>query len=304
MINKKFMIKMTGAVVLPVMVCLMVLTTGCQTKKRSEAGIPEVASEAVEDSTVSGEGNTTIVSRGVETEGLAVTGLHKADGGIVQTRSAQKSGPGQTSNVVVTPKEIELKGISSFFTIGPIGDSLFRRIYKKSYKEDCTTPREDLRYLKVLHYGVDGKIYTGEIICHKDISDSLLEIFKELYNNRYPIERIALVDDYEADDLLSAADNNSSCFNFRVSAGTSASLSKHAYGKAIDINPLYNPYVWTDESEALRCDPEQGRMYMDRTGEYPYKIDENDLCYKLFTEHGFSWGGNWEKDKDYMHFSK
>lgn len=315
MINKELLFKAAGKIILPAAVCLLLLSTACQPQKMMEAGESSESGESIEasESSESGESSEfavvdsvdkTVGSTLQESKITQAGGNGNEEGGVMQTKSVQRPGPGQTSNVVVTQKEIDSKGISSFFTAGVIGDSLFRRIYGKSFKENCTVPREDLRYLKVLHYGADGKIYTGELICHKDISDSVLEIFKELYYNQYPIERISLVDDYGADDLVSAADNNSSCFNFRVSAGTSNSLSRHAYGKAIDINPLYNPYVWIDESGGERCDPEKGKKYADRTADFPYKIDENDLCYKLFIKHGFSWGGSWEKDKDYMHFSK
>ena len=105
--------------------------------------------------------------------------------------------------------------------------------------------------------------------------------------------------------MKSAAANNTSCFNYRIAAGDSGNLSYHALGKAIDINPLYNPYIWTDQEGKVRCDPIEGEAYMDREEEYPYKIQEEDLCCRLFKEHGFLWGGSWQGgEKDYMHFSK
>lgn len=101
---------------------------------------------------------------------------------------------------------------------------------------------------------------------------------------------------------MSMEDNNTSCFNYRVVDGTS-SLSKHAYGMAIDINPLYNPYV-TYPKGKRRVSPAAGAVYADRNKDFPYKIDKNDLCYQLFTEHGFTWGGSWKTMKDYQHFQK
>jgi hypothetical protein len=98
-------------------------------------------------------------------------------------------------------------------------------------------------------------------------------------------------------------DNNTSCFNYRVVEG-STSLSKHAYGLAIDINPLYNPYITYENDGSLSVSPASAKAYADRSISFPYKIDENDLCYKLFTEHGFTWGGNWNSVKDYQHFQK
>ncbi len=205
----------------------------------------------------------------------------------------------------VEKKEIQKNGVSSYFFASAISDAVFGRMKGKSFKEDCTVPRKDLRYLKVLYCGGDGKSYVGELVCHKEISQDLLEIFRELYDHAYPIERMVLVDDYDGDDLKSAAANNTSCFNYRIAAGDSGNLSYHALGKAIDINPLYNPYIWTDQEGKVRCDPIEGEAYMDREEEYPYKIQEEDLCCRLFKEHGFLWGGSWQGgEKDYMHFSK
>ena len=98
-------------------------------------------------------------------------------------------------------------------------------------------------------------------------------------------------------------DNNTSCFNYRVVDGTK-SLSRHALGLAIDINPLYNPYIRYDKKGGQTVSPVEGEAYADRTVSFPYKIDPDDLCYRLFTEHGFTWGGNWNSSKDYQHFQK
>ena len=97
--------------------------------------------------------------------------------------------------------------------------------------------------------------------------------------------------------------NNTSCFNYRVVENTS-SLSKHALGLAIDINPLYNPYITYNKDGTSNVSPVAAMDYADRDKSFPYKIDEDDLCYKLFVEHGFTWGGNWNSCKDYQHFQK
>ena len=164
---------------------------------------------------------------------------------------------------------------------------------------------DDLRYMNVLYYDFDGKIQTGELICNKGIAQDLVEIFYELYLNEYQIEKIRLVDEYGGDDTSSMEDNNTSCFNYRVVDGTD-SLSKHAIGCAIDINPFYNPYIVFDKTGSGNdyISPEGSEIYVDRSQNFPYKIDENDLCYKLFKEHGFTWGGNWNSCKDYQHFQK
>lgn len=164
---------------------------------------------------------------------------------------------------------------------------------------------DDLRYLNVLYYDFDGNVQTGEMICHKGIAQDLVEIFYELYLNEYQIEKIRLIDEYGGDDTASMLDNNTSCFNYRVVDGTD-SLSKHALGCAIDINPFYNPYVVfnKDGSGETYISPKGSEMYADRSNDFPYKIDESDLCYQLFKAHGFTWGGNWNSSKDYQHFQK
>lgn len=192
--------------------------------------------------------------------------------------------------------------VSDGFFYQPITEDVKERIYGLSYKENCTVPYEDLNYVGVLYVDFQGETQTGELICNKGIAKDLAEIFKELYENQYPIDKIRLVDEYDADDDLSCLDNNTSCFNFRVVSGTK-SLSKHALGLAVDINPFYNPYV-TYPNGVERISPPGSEPYGDRSADFPYKIDYDDLCYQLFTAHGFTWGGDWKSLKDYQHFQK
>ena len=183
-----------------------------------------------------------------------------------------------------------------------ITDDIFARIEGKSFKANCTTPREDLRYLRVLHYNLDREVLQGELICHKDIADDLLAIFQELYKAAYPIERMVLIDEYEADDEASMRANNTSSFNFRRASGMQR-LSSHSTGMAIDINPLYNPLVKHREGKT-KVFPATATTYIDRSKYFPYKIEKGDLCYRLFKKYGFSWGGDWRSSKDYQHFEK
>lgn len=173
-----------------------------------------------------------------------------------------------------------------------------------AYSEDIPEiSYDDLSYVHVMHYNFDGEITEGELICNNTIAQDLVEIFYELYKAEYQIEKIRLIDEYGGDDNLSMEDNNTSCFNYRVVEG-STKLSKHAYGLGIDINPFYNPYVRYNDDGSLTIDPAGSEAYVDRTAAFPYKIDENDLCLKLFKEHGFTWGGDWNSMKDYQHFQK
>lgn len=190
------------------------------------------------------------------------------------------------------------------FYYEPLSEDVKQRITGISYPEEgCTIPYEDLNYVGLLYIDFDGKEQNGELICNQAIAQDIVEIFYELYRNEYRIERIRLIDEYDGDDTLSMLDNNTSCFNYRVVDGTD-NLSKHALGCAIDINPFYNPYVVFNRGAngETYISPKGSEIYADRTQDFPYKIDESDLCYKLFIEHGFTWGGNWNSCKDYQHF--
>ena len=184
------------------------------------------------------------------------------------------------------------------FRIDTISDAVFQRMQGKSYPEGCIVSRSELRYLTVSHYDHQGKTHTGELVCNKRIATDLIDIFRSLYKAHYPIERMRLIDDYEADDERSMRANNTSCFCYRAVSG-SKKLSKHAQGLAIDINPLYNPY-----QKGAKVQPANARRYCNRAASFPYKIEKGDLLYRLFVSHGFSWGGSWRSLKDYQHFEK
>ena len=189
----------------------------------------------------------------------------------------------------------------------PITPAIEERITGISYPADGSAEitLDELAYLNVLYNDFEGGVQTGELICNQYIALDLLEIFEELYRSGYQFEEISLIDKYDGDDTLSMEHNNTSCFNYRIVDGTDH-LSKHAYGLAIDINPFYNPYVIynKDGTGETYISPQGSEVYADRSKDFPYKIDENDLCYKLFIEHGFTWGGNWNSSKDYQHFQK
>jgi len=189
------------------------------------------------------------------------------------------------------------------FSAQPIPDSVFHRMQGRSWPEGCTIRRADLRYLRLTHVDAESKEHVGEMVCNKAIANDLIEIFKELYRQKYPIQRIRLIDDYEAVDERSMRDNNSSCFCYRKVSGTTK-LSKHAMGMAVDINTLYNPYVRTGKDGRCIVEPATATKYVDRRKTFPYKIVKGDLLYRLFVQHGFKWGGSWRTMKDWQHFEK
>lgn len=211
--------------------------------------------------------------------------------------------PEWKSGTVLSAREISTLGIERCFSSEPIPDPVFRRMKGKTFRPNPTIKRESLRYLRLLHVDSDGKTRMGEMVCNKAIAADLVSIFRKLYDAHYPIQRIALLDDYDADDERAMGDNNTSCFCYRTATG-SKKLSAHARGMAVDVNTFYNPYVRKTRSGKLIVHPAGAERYADRTKKFNYKIDTSDLCYRLFRAHGFKWGGAWRSCKDYQHFEK
>lgn len=247
----------------------------------------------------------------VETESAETIATTEEDTVMDETVSNEMSEDDTSSNVenasqTDAPHPDRFTYAEGFFS-EPITPAVEERIVGISYPADgsAEVSLEELAYLNVLYNDFEGGVQTGELICNQYIALDLLEIFEELYCSGYQFEEISLIDKYDGDDTLSMEHNNTSCFNYRIVDGTDH-LSKHAYGLAIDINPFYNPYVVynKDGTGETYISPKGSETYADRSIDFPYKIDENDLCYKLFIEHGFTWGGNWNSSKDYQHFQK
>ena len=198
---------------------------------------------------------------------------------------------------VVLPKA-EPVSVETVFSAEPIPASVEARMRGVSYPDDAEIKLSDLRYLRLSYVDFNGDEQVGELVCNKAIAEDLVAIFRDLYEARYPIRSIRLIDDFGGDDEASMAADNTSCFNYRKKTGM-RELSKHALGLAIDINPFENPYV-----RPARVRPAGAAAFADRTKDFPHKIDKEDLCYKLFRARGFSWGGTWRSVQDYQHFEK
>ncbi|MDO4337665.1 MAG: M15 family metallopeptidase [Eubacteriales bacterium] len=196
--------------------------------------------------------------------------------------------------------------LDSYFTQSSIerDGEIFQRINGKSYRDNDDISLDELSYLKLVHYNFNNEIQVGEMIVNAALAEDVLSIFKELFQLEYQIQSIYLIDNYweegmtgdEADNA-SIEENNTSCFCYRAITG-GGSLSDHAYGRAIDINPQQNPYINADGSHAhSNADP-----YVDRNSGAPHMIADGDECYKIFAHYGFSWGGLWSAPTDYQHF--
>lgn len=203
----------------------------------------------------------------------------------------------------VSQAEIDATGIENCFAVEQISDTVFARMRGKSWPENCPVKISELRYLRLLHANADGKPQMGELIVNAQIADCVANIFRQLYDSCYRIERMLLIDNYNADDELSMRDNNTSSFNYRCVPGTKT-ISRHSYGLAIDLNPRYNPYIRSDKNGKTLISPDNALEYAfgRDTADIPYKITYDDLAYRLFKKAGFTWGGSWGRMKDYQHF--
>jgi hypothetical protein len=173
------------------------------------------------------------------------------------------------------------------------------RMRQHSWRQGCPVPISELSYLRLSHYGTDGAVHEGELVVHQSLATEVEEIFRALFDQRFPVEKMHLVDDYQGDDDRSMADNNSSGFNCREVAEKPGVLSKHSYGRAIDINPLANPMVF-----ASKVLPPGGAEFVDRQKKVPGLLRQGDRAVREFTRRGWTWGGAWSSMKDYQHFEK
>lgn len=184
------------------------------------------------------------------------------------------------------------------FTSSEIPENILKKMIGNSIPYKDKVDIKQLAYLKITYWGFDEKTHIGEMVVNKNVAQEVLDIFKEVYHKKYPIEKIKLIDEYEANDEKSMANNNSSAFCYRTIANTNK-LSNHSLGKAIDINPLYNPYV-----VGTSVSPAKGKKYTDRSIVRKGTIRKGDDLYNAFIKRGWTWGGNWNIKKDYQHFEK
>ena len=190
-------------------------------------------------------------------------------------------------------------------SISQITPEIKKRMIKgNSWRKGCPVPLKDLRYLRVRHLDFRGKAVMGEIIVHKEVANEVTEIFEALYDVEYPIKKMRLVSDYKGSDWQSIEADNTSAFNCRSATG-SKKWSKHSYGKAIDINPIENPYIsrkgHISHKESLAY---RKRVHQKSTCADKALLLKNDKATQIFKKYGWIWGGDWSGVKDYQHFSK
>lgn len=167
-----------------------------------------------------------------------------------------------------------------------------------SWRPGCPVELESLRLITLTHWGFDGDVHSGELVVHADDAAAVVGVFEALFEQRFPIEQVRLVDEFGGDDDRSMAANNTSAFNCRLVTG-SQSWSEHAYGRAIDINPVQNPFV-TRSGAVL---PPEGAAHTRRDPSIPGLITADGPVVTAFRAVGWEWGGDWSGGKDYQHFS-
>jgi D-alanyl-D-alanine carboxypeptidase len=167
-----------------------------------------------------------------------------------------------------------------------------------SWRRGCPVDPARLRLLKVDYWGFDRRVHRGELVVHRDHARRILAVLEKLFDAHYPIQRMRLVDAYRGDDDRSMTANNTSAFNCRRVSG-SRSWSEHAYGRAIDVNPLRNPWV----TRGGRVSPPAGRPWANRARAGAAMIRPGDKVVRAFAAAGWRWGGYWSGSRDYQHFS-
>ena len=177
-------------------------------------------------------------------------------------------------------------------------DWLVAKMTGVSLHEGCPVGRQGLALLYVTHWSLEGEAVTGSLVVAKEAAPKLQQVFERLYEAKFVVERMDPVHTFGGSDDASMAANNTSAFNCRKVTGGKG-WSEHSYGRAIDINPLRNPYV-----RGKLVLPKEGQPFVERDGAVPGVIVDGDAVVAAFAEIGWKWGGHWTKLKDYQHFSE
>ncbi len=181
------------------------------------------------------------------------------------------------------------------WTLGPVPDDVLAR---SSWVPECPVGVDDLVYITVSHWGFDEEYHTGEIVVNAAVGEDVIEVFRQLHAARFPIEQMRVITKEEIDAHPTGDWNDTTSFVCRPAVGSS-NWSWHAFGLAIDINPFHNPYLKGD-----LVLPELASAYLDRDDTRPGMIGPDDIVVQAFRDVGWSWGGNWNSLKDWMHFSE
>jgi D-alanyl-D-alanine carboxypeptidase-like protein len=194
----------------------------------------------------------------------------------------------------------DLKTNNSFeATISAIPTDVQGEMQKYTWHPGCPVSLEDLAYLKLSYWGFDHQTHTGTLIVNKRLAEEAVNIFHELYNDHFPIERMEPMEAFKGNDEAATNANNTYGFNCSPTTDNTENYSLHSYGYAINVNTLINPYV--KGNEVL---PPKGHAYLNRSKPVPGMIIQGDKTYQVFTKYGWTWGGAWPDLQFYSHFEK
>jgi hypothetical protein len=185
------------------------------------------------------------------------------------------------------------------FRSEPVAPRLLEKIRHTTWHPGCPVSPDDLRQLTLTFHDFQKEDRVGTLLVHKDLAIEVVRLFESFYRQGFQIERMVPVEEYAGNDDASMAANNTSAFNCRDVTGRTGVYSNHSWGRAIDINPLTNPYV-----KGATVLPPAGREYLDRSRVFPGSIVSDGFVVREFEKAGWTWGGRWKDRQDYQHFEK
>jgi len=191
------------------------------------------------------------------------------------------------------PPKMEFQG-----SYEPLPEVVAGQMRGVSWHPGCPVPLDSLALVKVRHLGLDGQVHDGELVVARELAPEVVEIFRELFEAGFPLAKVRRVEAYGGSDDASMADDNTSGFNCREVEGHPGHWSQHAFGRAIDVNPVENPYLAGGEPK-----PPRSRAHLDRRPAQGV-ILRGGPCHRAFVRQGWQWGGSWRSVKDYQHFEK
>ena len=182
-------------------------------------------------------------------------------------------------------------------SVSPLSASERAAMTPSAWRPGCPISLDELRAVRVRHFDLAGRSRIGTLVVNRDAAPAAVKVFASLYAARFPVRKMRPIEAYRGDDFASIEDDNTSAFNCRQATGSSR-WSNHAYGRAIDLNPLENPYV-----SAGRTSHPASVAYLDRVRPKQGMIQDGDVVTRAFDAAGWGWGGRWSGTKDYQHFS-
>ncbi|MFL6136202.1 MAG: M15 family metallopeptidase [Frankiaceae bacterium] len=233
---------------------------------------------------------------------LAIAACNEAPGSAAPRRAASTEAPPVTSTVVPTAAAPGIattpaSGMEATVTYPVTVRRVAAADLGASWHPGCPVPPRELRSVRLGYWGFDKVAHRGTLVVRAYAVSNVVKAFRTLYAARFPIRRVRPLSVYGGDDDASMAANNTSAFNCRRVSGSTA-WSQHSYGRAVDLNPVQNPYVRNGQ-----VSPPAGVKYLDRSWVRPGMAVAGGVAVRAFAAIGWGWGGSWHSLKDYQHFS-